>query len=192
MASRKTPEINSGSMADIAFLLLIFWLVTTSMNTSTGIARKLPPLVEQDNDPGMDARERNVLMVFVSGNNQLMVAGQRMDISGLCERAKTFITNPANDPDLPEKEMTEIPLLGSYPVSKGLISLQNDRSTSYDMYLRVQNELTKAFNQAKNELAQQKFGRSLSDLGDAQIQAINKAIPVRISEAEPRDLTGGK
>lgn len=190
--ARKTPEINSGSMADIAFLLLIFWLVTTSMNVDSGIARKLPPLVEQENDPGMDAHERNVLMVFVSGNNQLMVAGQRMDISGLCEKAKAFITNPTNDPSMPEKEMTEIPLLGNYPVSKGLISLQNDRSTSYDTYIQVQNELTKAFNEAKNELALQRFGRPLEDLSDAQKQAVNKAIPVKISEAEPRDLTGGR
>ena len=190
--AKTTPEINSGSMADIAFLLLIVWLVTTSMKVDSGIARKLPPLVEQENDPGMDARERNVLMVFVSGNNQLMVAGQRMDISGLCEKAKAFITNPTNDPSMPEKEMTEIPLLGNYPVSKGLISLQNDRSTSYDTYIQVQNELTKAFNEAKNELALQRFGRPLEDLSDAQKQAVNKAIPVKISEAEPRDLTGGR
>ncbi|WP_298064510.1 biopolymer transporter ExbD [uncultured Rikenella sp.] len=192
MAKRKVPEINSGSMADIAFLLLIFWLMTTSMNVDSGISRKLPPLVDQESDPGMDAHERNVLMVFVSGNNQLLVAGQRMDISGLSEKAKIFITNPTNDPNMPEKEMTEIPLLGKYPVSKGLISLQNDRGTSYDMYLKVQNELTKAYNQAKDELAQQKFGRSYTDLNDEQQKAINKAIPVKISEAEPRNLTGGK
>lgn len=192
MAKRKVPEINSGSMADIAFLLLIFWLMTTSMNVDSGISRKLPPLVEQDNDPGMDAHERNVLMVFVSGNNQLLVAGQRMDVGGLCEKTKAFITNPTNDPNMPEKEMTEIPLLGNYPVSKGLISLQNDRGTSYDMYLKVQNELTRAYNEAKDELAQQKFGRSYSDLNEEQRKAINKAIPVKISEAEPRNLTGGK
>ena len=179
-------------MADIAFLLLIFWLMTTSMNVDSGISRKLPPLVEQDHDPGMDAHERNVLQVFVSGNNQLLVAGQRMDISGLSEKAKTFITNPTNDPTMPEKEMTEIPLLGSYPVSKGLISLQNDRGTSYEMYLKVQNELTKAYNEAKNDLAQKSFGRPYSDLSPEQQKAINKAIPVKISEAEPRNLTGGK
>ncbi|MCH5306283.1 MAG: biopolymer transporter ExbD [Rikenella sp.] len=192
MAKRKVPEINSGSMADIAFLLLIFWLMTTSMNVDSGIARKLPPLVEQENDPGMDAHERNVLMVFVSGNNQLLVAGQRMDISGLCEKTKIFITNPTNDPNMPEKEITEIPLLGNFPVSKGIISLQNDRGTSFETYLRVQNELTRAYNEVKDDLAQQKFGRAYSDLNDEQRKAINKAIPVKISEAEPRNLTGGK
>lgn len=179
-------------MADIAFLLLIFWLMTTSMNVDSGIARKLPPLVEQDNDPGMDAHERNVLMVFVSGNNQLLVAGQRMDIGGLCEKAKTFITNPTNDPNMPEKEMTDIPLLGKYPVSKGIVSLQNDRGTSYETYLKVQNELTRAYNEAKEDLSQQKFGRAFTDLNDEQRKAINKAIPVKISEAEPRNLTGGR
>lgn len=179
-------------MADIAFLLLIFWLMTTSMNVDSGIARKLPPLVEQENDPGMDAHERNVLMVFVSGNNQLLVAGQRMDISGLCEKTKIFITNPTNDPNMPEKEITEIPLLGNFPVSKGIISLQNDRGTSFETYLRVQNELTRAYNEVKDDLAQQKFGRAYSDLNDEQRKAINKAIPVKISEAEPRNLTGGK
>lgn len=192
MATRKTPEVNSGSMADIAFLLLIFWLMTTSMNVDSGISRKLPPLVEQENDPGMDAHERNVLQVFVSGNDQLLVAGQRMDIAGLSEKAKTFITNPTNDPNMPEKEMTEIPLLGSFPVSKGLVSLMNDRGTSYAMYLKVQNELTKAYNEAKEELSQRIFGRSFSDVNDEQRAAINKAIPVKISEAEPRNLTGGK
>lgn len=192
MAKRKVPEINSGSMADIAFLLLIFWLMTTSMNVDSGIARKLPPLVEQDNDPGMDAHERNVLLVFVSGNNQLLVGGQRMDIAGLCEKTKIFITNPTNDPNMPEKEMTEIPLLGNFPVSKGIVSLQNDRGTNYDTYLRVQNELTRAYNEAKDELAQLKFGRAFTDLNDEQRKAINKAIPVKISEAEPRNLTGGK
>ena len=192
MAKRKVPEINSGSMADIAFLLLIFWLMTTSMNVDSGIARKLPPLVEQDNDPGMDAHERNVLMVFVSGNNQLLVAGQRMDIGGLCEKAKTFITNPTNDPNMPEKEMTDIPLLGKYPVSKRIVSLQNDRGTSYETYLKVQNELTRAYNEAKEDLSQQKFGRAFTDLNDEQRKAINKAIPVKISEAEPRNLTGGR
>ena len=77
-------------------------------------------------------------------------------------------------------------------MSKGLISLQNDRGTSYEMYLKVQNELTKAYNEAKNDLAQKSFGRPYSDLSPEQQKAINKAIPVKISEAEPRNLTGGK
>lgn len=190
--ARKVSEINAGSMADIAFLLLIFFLVTTSMNVDSGIPRKLPPLVDQENDPGMDAHERNVLQVFVSANNQLMVAGQRMDISGLATATKDFVTNPANDPTKPEKEMTEIPILGSYPVSKGLISLNSDRGTSYNTYIQVQNELARAFNEAQNELAIAKFGRAFTELTDEQKTAIKKAVPIKISEAEPRNLTGKK
>lgn len=191
MASKKTPEVNSGSMADIAFLLLIFWLMTTSMNVDSGIPRKLPPWIDMEVDPGIDQRERNVLQVFVSANNQLLVAGQRTDLEGLLEITKNFISNPTNDPNLPEKEMTEIPLLGSYPVSKGLISLQNDRGTSFETYLNIQNELTKAFNQVKDQESIRLFGRGFFELNDEQRAAINKAIPLRISEAEPRNMTGG-
>ncbi len=179
-------------MADIAFLLLIFWLMTTSMNTDSGISRKLPPIADLENDPGIDEHERNVLQVFVSGSNQLLVAGQRMDVSGLKDVAKLFIQNPANDPNLPEKVMTELPLLGNYPVSKGIVSLQNDRATSYETYISVQNELTRAFSEARNDLAVAKFSRTYGELNDDQRTAINKAIPVKISEAEPRNLTGGK
>lgn len=190
--ARKTTEINAGSMADIAFLLLIFFLVTTSMNVDSGIVRKLPPLVEQENDPGMDAHQRNVLEVRVSGTDQLLVGGERMDISGLSAKVKLFITNPANDPTMPEKVPTDVPLLGSYPVSKGLVSLQNDRGTSYNVYIQVQNELTRAFNEAKNELSLKTFDRPYTEITDEQRAAMNKAVPVRISEAEPRNLTGSK
>lgn len=192
MASKKTPEVNSGSMADIAFLLLIFWLMTTSMNVDTGINRILPPFVDTESDPGMQAHERNVLKVFVSGNDQLLVAGERIDIKALSEKAKIFISNPANDPNLPEKEMTDVPIFGSYPVSKAVVSLQNDRGTSYEMYVKIQNELTKAYNEMRNDLAMQKFARPYKDLVPDAKTAVDKAIPVRISEAEPRDLTGGR
>lgn len=177
-------------MADIAFLLLIFWLMTTSMNVDSGINRKLPPMVDMENDPGMDKHERNVLLVLVSANNQLLVGGQRLDISGLSDKVKNFVVNPTNDPDLPEKVMTEIPILGMFPVGEGVVSLQNDRGTNYATYVQVQNELTKAYNEARNELSEQKFNRSYKDLGPEQRKAIDKAIPVRISEAEPRNLTG--
>lgn len=192
MAKRETPGVSSGSMADIAFLLLIFWLMTTSMNVDSGIARKLPPLVDIESDPGMDVHERNVLRVFVSGNNMLLVSDERMDVSGLCEKAKAFIANVNNDPKMPEKKTVDIELLGSYLVSEGLISLKNDRGTSYEMYVSVQNELARAFNEAKDELAHKKFNRSYAELSEDQKTAINKAIPVRISEAEPRNFTGGE
>lgn len=189
--ARKSPEINAGSMADIAFLLLIFFLVTTTMDTDSGISRRLPP----PPDPTAEIPEvktRNVLNVLVNKNDRLMVSGRLGDIQTLKEDAKRFLSNTNNDPTLPEKREENIPGLGVYPVSKGIISLKNDRGTSYEMYIAVQNELTAAFNELRDELSRQRFGKKFSELTDNQsIEAIQKAVPVSISEAEPEDI-GGK
>ena len=192
MASRKIQEINAGSMADIAFLLLIFFLVATTMNVDTGISRVLPPMPDenQKND-AIDVKKRNILLVYVSKFDEVMVGGERMDLSQIKEKTKEFITNPTNSPDLPERKMVEIENFGNYPVSQGVVSLQNDRGTSYDMYIKVQNELTRAFNEVRNELSMQKYGKKYDDLDDDARKAIQTAIPLKISEAEPRNI-GGK
>ncbi len=189
---KKIPEINSGSMADISFLLLTFFLLTSSIDTDLGITRKLPPppppVIEK-----IEIKERNVFTVLVNSNNQLMVQGKGMDISQLKDEAKKFLENPYDDPNLPEKQEINIDLIGSYRVSKGVISLQNDRGTTYEMYIKVQNELTAAVNELRNELSKKKFGVKFEDLKDeAQTKAIQKAIPVSISEAEPKNVGGQK
>jgi biopolymer transport protein ExbD len=189
---KKIPEINSGSMADISFLLLTFFLLTSSIDTDLGITRKLPPppppVIEK-----IEIKERNVFTVLVNSNNQLMVQGKGMDISQLKDEAKKFLENPYDDPNLPEKQELNIDLIGNYKVSKGVISLQNDRGTTYEMYIKVQNELTAAVNELRNELSKKKFGVKFEDLKDeAQTKAIQKAIPVSISEAEPKNVGGQK
>lgn len=189
---KKIPEINSGSMADISFLLLTFFLLTSSIDTDLGITRKLPPppppVIEK-----IEIKERNVFTVLVNSNNQLMVQGKGMDISQLKDEAKKFLENPYDDPNLPEKQEINIDLIGNYRVSKGVISLQNDRGTTYEMYIKVQNELTAAVNELRNELSKKKFGVKFEDLKDeAQTKAIQKAIPVSISEAEPKNVGGQK
>ncbi|MBQ4279185.1 MAG: biopolymer transporter ExbD [Rikenellaceae bacterium] len=191
MASRKIQEINAGSMADIAFLLLIFFLVATTMNVDSGIQRLLPPMQEEDVKPN-DVKERNILLVFVSKANDIMVGGKRMDISQLKDEVKRFVSNPANEEDLPEKKEVSIPLLGLWQVSEGVVSLQNDRATTYEMYIRVQNELTRAFNELRDEVSMAKFNKKFMELSDEQRDAVQKAVPLRISEAEPRNTTGGK
>jgi biopolymer transport protein ExbD len=188
MARRATQEINAGSMADIAFLLLIFFLVTTTMDVDTGISRKLPPPLDPSVKPP-DIRQRNIFTVLVNSRDRLAVDGEPINISDLRQRTKTFMSNPQNREDLPEMTLRNIPPLGNVRVSKGVISLKNDRGTSYKMYIAVQNELAAAINELRDELAMEKFGRKYGQLiSEDQIKAIQKAIPVPISEAEPQDI----
>ena len=189
-------EINAGSMADIAFLLLIFFLVTTTMDTDSGISRKLPPMPEKNQQKSSDKiKERNVFVVLINKNNQLLVEGEPMDVSQLKDKAKEFIENPANNPKLPEKKITEIDdkYFGKqYPVSKGVISLQNDRGTSYGTYITVQDELASAYNELRDELSMRTFSKKYGDLSDSKRDLIKKIYPQRISEAEPKNVGGGK
>lgn len=188
--ARKAPEINAGSMADIAFLLLIFFIVTTTMDTDSGISRRLPPPPDPSAPPP-DVKERNVFNILVNKNDRLMVDGRIGDINTLKEVTKEFLSNPKNDPNLPEKRIENIPGIGAYEVSKGIISLKNDRGTSYEMYIKVQNELTAAVNELRDELSKAKFGKKFAQLDATSAEAVQKAIPVPISEAEPEDI-GGK
>lgn len=187
---KKVPEINASSMADISFLLLIFFLVTTTMDTDSGITRRLPPPVE---NPDMDVKvkERNILNVMINKYDKLMVNGKPCDISELKDRTKAFITPSSVDDDkAPEIEWKDIELIGRYKTNKGVVSLKNDRGTSYQMYIAVQNELAKAFNELKDEVSRQYFNNvPFSSLTDKdKIDAVNKAVPVRISEAEPEEI----
>ncbi len=189
MAKKKIPEINAGSMADISFLLLIFYLVSTTMNVDSGISRMLPPLVDQPQEQSNQIKERNMFAVFVDAEDNLMVQRQRVTLDQLCRMTREFIMNPNNEENKPEKEMKEINLIGEFPVSKAVISLRNDRQTSYDMYIKVQNELVRAVNEEREALALSQFGIKWEDLTEDQKKAISEAIPSRISEAEPRDRT---
>ncbi len=191
MAKRAAPEINAGSMADIAFLLLIFFLVTTTMDVDTGITRKLPPPVEND-DKDIDVKDRNVLKVLINSHDRLLIDGKPGDVTQLKQIAIDFMSIHPGDESYPEYEPRLIKELGmEREMSKGIISLKNDRGTSYDMYITVQNELASAFNQMKDELSLQLYGLKYAQLIDQKkIKGINKALPVRISEAEPEDIGG--
>ena len=191
---RKVQEINAGSMADIAFLLLIFFLVATTMNVDTGLVRVLPPMPDPNvKQEDIKVKERNLFLVFVSGSGNIMAGGKTIDIRQLKDAAKEFILNPLNDENLPEKEDKTIDLPDGqkwvYPVSQGVISLQNTRDTSYQVYIRVQNELTRAFNEIRDEVAMSKFGKKFADLQEEQRKVITAAVPMKISEAEPRKMT---
>lgn len=191
---RKTSEINSSSMADIAFLLLIFFLVTTSMSTSTGLSRRLPPPLQPDQViPPVNVNKRNIFVVKVNSQNQLMVQGELMELQDLRQKAKEFIKNENDDPHLPIRTEENIPLLGTMSITKDhVISLQNDVDTQYQAYINVQNELVAAYNELRNELGKEKFGANFDELNEDQQKAVQSVYPQKISEAEPKNYGGVK
>lgn len=173
---RMSNEINAGSMADIAFLLLIFFLVTTTIVEDKGITVKLPPWSDEEPDI-TKLKTRNVYSVLVNAQNQLLVRGEPMRIELLKENAKEFIANPRKRDDLAEKP------------TKAIISLKNDRGTNYKTYLEVYNELKAAYSELWDELSLRKFGIEYSDeLTTAQKKAIRSEIPFVLSEAEPTNF----
>ena len=197
MAKREIQEINAGSMADIAFLLLIFFLVATTMDIDTGISRLLPPMPEEEElDDDQEIRERNVFVVLINKDDDLFVEDGFYDVSELKEMTKAFFLNPNDDENLSEKRELTTDYFGTMMVSKGVISLRNDRGTSYGQYIAVQNELAAAVNELRNELCMQRFGRKYDDLDPLNeteadlISDAKKVFPMAISEAEPKNVGG--
>ena len=204
--ARETPEVNGGSLADIAFLLLIFFLVTTTMDIDTGITRLLPPEPEEEDKIEVKVNKRNVLVVLLNRSDRLMVGGAEMDRLDLKAKTIEFFTNPANDITLPEKEDKEIkfppgsssllPPDGIWrgKVSKGVISLQNDRSTTYGKYLQVQNELVAAVNELRDDFCNLYFEKDYADLNTANTiedeihTGIRKIYKMNISESDPKNI----
>lgn len=193
MPRRETPEINGSSLADIAFLLLIFFLVTTTMDVDTGISRKLPPMPEKKTENvAVDIKERNLFIVLINKDDRLLVQGKLMEIRDLKSKAIEFILNENDSKDLPIKEDVYISEIDkTVRVSKGVISLQNDRGTSYGKYIEVQNELVAAYNEIRENAAFEQYGKSYEDLIESEQEVIKKMYPQRLSEAEPKNI-GGK
>lgn len=200
MAKREISEINAGSMADIAFLLLIFFLVTTTMDTDTGLLRRLPPPPEDTNEQ-IDIKQRNIFEVLVNANDQLLADGEYIPVTELKAKVKEFIKGDPNNPEMPEFKNEDVPIFGNIPVSKQIVSLQNDNGTSYQMYIKVQNELIAAYREVRNERALKEFGKSYDELVklsetsetvNNQVEAIKAIYPQRISEAEPKAIGGAK
>ena len=172
-SNRSVPEINAGSMADIAFLLLIFFLVTTTMDVDTGIARKLPVLDEEQEIEDMQGNDRNIYEVYVNNKDALLVEEEEMDIKDLREGTKVFLDNNGKNPTLSDNP------------EKAIISLQNSRGTSYEMYIAVQNELTAAYNELRDQAALKKYSLNYTELPKDKKREIRKLYPMKISEAEP-------
>ena len=192
MGKKKTPGINSSSTADIAFLLLCYFLMTTTMGSQTGLARRLPPMPNpNEKTEDQKVNRRNIIIVRISSSDKILVGTEQMDVTLIKDKVKEFLANPNDDPNMPDKEMKLIEGWGkTVPVSKGVISLQNDRGTSYKAYIAVQNELVKAVNELRNEFAMANFGKTFARLSEEQQDWVKKAVPQIISEAEPMDVKG--
>ena len=189
---RAIPEINAGSMADIAFLLLIFYLVTTTMETDKWINRKLPPFDEELVEDPPPIKERNIFTVLVNSNDQLLVEDEYLQISELRVKAMEFVDNNG-DGSCEYCQGYNISTSSDNP-DKAVVSLQNDRGTSYGMYVKVQNELVAAYEDLRERYAQEKFGRSYRSMDSEEdkeiLKEIKLAYPQKISEAEPLNIGG--
>jgi biopolymer transport protein ExbD len=187
MAKRSTPELNASSMADIAFLLLSFFLLTTTMDQNLGMPRRLPPLIEDEQEKPPEINKRNIMQVRVNSMDLLLVNGRPLEVPLLKEEVKAFLSNPRDESDKPEKEVKNIELLGAISVGKGVVSLQTDRGTSYKMYMAVQNEIMRAYSELRDEFSISRFQSPYVKLTEDQQEAVRGVYPLNISEAEPRD-----
>ena len=201
---RKLPEINASQMADISFLLLIFWLCSTTMSTDQGLSRRLPPPLPPNMEKtDVEVNERNIFVVLINSQNQLLVQGEPMDVRQLREEAKAFILNSENDihkpelfvvtSDVKDKNGNVERTLKTITTKNHVISLQNDRGTMYEKYIEVQNELVAAYNEVRDEYSRREFGGlTFNELTTEQQEAVQTLFPQKISEAEPKNYGGKK
>jgi len=171
---RFSNEINAGSMADIAFLLLIFFLVTTTILMDKGIMVKLPPW--EEDITLINPPPKNVLSVKINAANQLLVEKEEEQIGELRARTKEFIMNPNRRSDMPSSP------------NRAIVAIQNDRETSYKAYLEVYNEIKAAYNELWDEAAKRQYGMHYTSLDRKSQKSIRSDIPLVISESEPTDL----
>lgn len=210
MAKRAAPEVNAGSMADIAFLLLIFFLVTTTIEKDKGLLRSLPPIDDSEVEPPI-IKQKNLFTVLINRNNQLLVEDEQMELKDLRKAAIEFLdngggTNAAGE-DCKYCKGKRDESSSDHP-DKAIISMKHDRETSYEKYIDVQNELVAAYNFLREREAKRLYGNlkqyqgvdkvyqamleekeknqfSKDTILNGRIETIKKLFPMKLSEAEP-------
>lgn len=170
---RETPEIPSASMADIAFLLLIFFMVTTTIDVDTGIGLVLPPPVDPNSPPPPPIKQRNVLRILVNSAGQVLVNDEESSIPMIREIVKKHTTNNGADPRFAES------------TDKALLSVKVDRQTSYDIFMKVYDEINMGYLELRRSYASQTFGTPYERLSDSQKKATDDKYKKKISFAEP-------
>ena len=190
---KKPPTLNAVQTADMAFILLCFFMMVTTMGSEFGMIRQLPPWVPPT-EKGDLINKRNVLMVAINAHDNMLVNNEYTDLAQLRSRTKEFFSINNDGDAFPEKEPFEHALVGTIKVNKGaLVSLQNDRGTSYKIYIQVQNELSAAINELRDEFCLQRFGTKFEDSTQEQQDVVSGSIyKMAISEAEPKDISNIK
>lgn len=190
---RRVPELNTTATADISFMLLTFFLVTTSMDTDRGLTTFLQAPDDSSRPADAPVERRNVLEVGIGTAGQITCNGAEVSRQGLVERVEEFVENPANSAELPEKSLTDIPLLGRVAVtSKHIISLDVDPNADYNTYFEVQNAIAVAYGNLRNRLAKEHFGRPYSKCSEQQRKAVASVFTPRISESADINAKGGR
>ena len=190
---RKMPGLNTSSTADISFMLLIFFLVTTSMDTDQGLGRTLPKPPEDDQiNNEIKVKERNILNIRINKDNYVMIGEDYATLDDVKERAKEFIKNENDSPNLPERKPKKIKERGKTMMvtENHVISVQTDRGTDYGVYFAVQDALVAAYNELRDEISKQEFGFKYEFLTKDQQKAVREIYPQKISEAEPKKYGG--
>ena len=190
--AKTPPQLNGTQTADMAFILVCFFMMVTTMGTDYGLIRQLPPWVEHKaNDKGDKINQRNVFVVAISMNNDMMVQSEYTTIADLRAMTKDFYNINNTGDKYPEKEARNLPFVGTINVNKtAVVSLQNDRGTAYRVYIQAQNELAGAINELRDEFCAQYFGRSFDNCTQEQQDVVSKDVyPMSISEAEPKNVS---
>lgn len=208
MAKRNIPEVNAGSMADIAFLLLIFFLVTTTIEQDNGITRKLPRWEEEPQTEPVVIKEKNIFKVIVNKNDQMLVEDEIMELKDLRQAAIDFIDNGGGKSEKGEScdycKGARSAESSDHP-SKAIIALQNERETKYATFVSIQNELGAAYTFLRNREAKRLYGEAntytemnrifkdpkvkdaaLKDKLEERLNKLKDMYPQIISEAEPK------
>ena len=185
-SKRKVPGLNTTSTADISFMLLVFFLVTSSMDTDKGVARQLPPPENSTEEQDMTVKQRNLIELEIDANDRLTCNKEAITPEALTKRIEEFVANESDDPDLPEMSVREVHLMGRCKVSdRHIISIQVDRNTSYKAYLEMQDAIVRAYNNLRNKLAKKRFGHPYAQCTAEEYEAIALVYPQRISEQPP-------
>ena len=183
---REVPSLNTTSTADISFMLLIFFLVTSSMDTDKGLTSQLPPPQDNTEQQEQQVKERNVMQITLSENDMLTCGGDTISLVELAQRVHDFVANSNDDPKLPEMSQREVHLMGLCKVSdRHIITIQAHRLTSYDAYFEMQNAIARGYTRLRNELAMRRFGHTLAQCSQEEHDAIVMVYPKRISEYPP-------